>query len=158
MRSGRVYERPTSAPRITGSASSSSSLLPTPVTQPETGNGHARNLGKEVRVLPTPTVGNATGTNERRGGARAHEKLLPGVVLEFLPTITALDADRERNNPAQANRKSPPISAVSQYFPTPRTTDANGPGRHGQGGQDLRTAIVELSGASTPPLFDAGSV
>lgn len=29
-------------------------LLPTPTTQPDTGNGHARNLGKEVRLLPTP--------------------------------------------------------------------------------------------------------
>lgn len=29
-------------------------LLPTPTTQPTTGNGHARNLGKEVHLLPTP--------------------------------------------------------------------------------------------------------
>ena len=29
-------------------------LPPTPTTQPDTGNGHARNLGKEVRLLPTP--------------------------------------------------------------------------------------------------------
>ena len=29
-------------------------LLPTPSTEPSTGNGHARNLGKELRVLPTP--------------------------------------------------------------------------------------------------------
>lgn len=29
-------------------------LLPTPTTQPDTGNGHSRNLGKEVRLLPTP--------------------------------------------------------------------------------------------------------
>jgi len=26
-------------------------LLPTPTTQPTTGNGHARNLGKEVQML-----------------------------------------------------------------------------------------------------------
>jgi DNA (cytosine-5)-methyltransferase 1 len=31
-------------------------LLPTPVTEPLTGNGHARNLGKEVALLPTPAV------------------------------------------------------------------------------------------------------
>lgn len=29
-------------------------LLPTPTTQPSTGNGHARDLGREVRTLPTP--------------------------------------------------------------------------------------------------------
>ena len=31
-------------------------LLPTPTTQPMTGNGHARNLGREVALLPTPTA------------------------------------------------------------------------------------------------------
>lgn len=32
-------------------------LLPTPTTEPDTGNGHARNLGKEVKkLLPTPTA------------------------------------------------------------------------------------------------------
>jgi hypothetical protein len=29
-------------------------LLPTPTTQPATGNGHARNLSKEAKMLPTP--------------------------------------------------------------------------------------------------------
>ncbi|MGQ7313400.1 DNA cytosine methyltransferase [Microbacterium arabinogalactanolyticum] len=38
-------------------------LMPTPVTQPETGNGHARNLGKEVKMLPTPRASRgASGT------------------------------------------------------------------------------------------------
>lgn len=32
-------------------------LLPTPVTDPDAGNGHARDLGKEARLLPTPRVG-----------------------------------------------------------------------------------------------------
>lgn len=31
-------------------------LLPTPTTEPQTGNGHARNLGAEIQFLPTPTV------------------------------------------------------------------------------------------------------
>jgi hypothetical protein len=31
-------------------------LLPTPTTEPTTGNGHARNLGKEAKLLPTPTA------------------------------------------------------------------------------------------------------
>lgn len=34
-------------------------LLPTPTTAPETGNGHARNLGKEIALLPTPDASNA---------------------------------------------------------------------------------------------------
>ena len=36
-------------------------LLPTPTTQPDTGNGHARNLGKEVRLLPTPMATDGKG-------------------------------------------------------------------------------------------------
>ena len=38
-------------PRATrgGSATETVNLLPTPTTQPETGNGHARNLGSESR-------------------------------------------------------------------------------------------------------------
>ena len=38
-------------PRATrgGSATETVDLLPTPTTQPETGNGHARNLGSESR-------------------------------------------------------------------------------------------------------------
>ncbi|MDV7244502.1 hypothetical protein R4255_17355 [Rhodococcus oxybenzonivorans] len=206
MSGGRAFELPTSVPPITANASSS--WLPTPrAADPKASMGSpgaarhvAAGMGSLAEVigvhLPTPTVGNATGTNERRGGARSDEKLLPGVVLDFLPTptasdtkgaaqrdgrirngrarpdsderlagaverflptITASDASKARDNPAQANRKSPAISAVSQYFPTPRTTDANGPGKHGTGGPDLRTVIAEFSGEPMPPLFDVGN-
>jgi hypothetical protein len=35
-------------------------------------------------------------------------------------------------------------SAVMQLLPTPRTTDTNGAGTHGDGGMDLRTAVTLL--------------
>jgi DNA (cytosine-5)-methyltransferase 1 len=35
-------------------------------------------------------------------------------------------------------------SAVGSLLPTPRTSDTNGPGEHGQGGPDLRTAVSLL--------------
>jgi hypothetical protein len=57
-RSGTLYERPTSAHRTDGRGSSS---LPTPTTQPDTGNGHARSLGREVRLLPTTRTTDANG-------------------------------------------------------------------------------------------------
>lgn len=137
MSDGRLYELPTSVPHIIANGSSSSSVLPTPMAQ-HSGNtpeNHLRkkpgrkvvtdlailvenDLIKTGGMLPTPTVGNATGTNERRGGKRSGEKLLPGVVLDFLPTPTASDADKARDNPAQAKRKSPPLSAVSVHFQT----------------------------------------
>ncbi len=54
-------------------------LLPTPTTQPATGNGHARNLGKEARLLPTPSVADGMGGHLTRSGDRSNELLLPGV-------------------------------------------------------------------------------
>ena len=36
------------------------------------------------------------------------------------------------------------LLATGGLLPTPRTTDSNGPGHHGQGGPDLRTAISHL--------------
>lgn len=77
-------------------------LLPTPVAQPSgnTPEDHLRKKpGREVvtdlailaengliesggRLLPTPTVGNATGGNAQRVGDRANEKLLPGLARD----------------------------------------------------------------------------
>jgi DNA (cytosine-5)-methyltransferase 1 len=53
-------------------------LLPTPTTEPNTGNGHARNLGREAQLLQTPSVADALGGHESRGGARSGELLLNG--------------------------------------------------------------------------------
>lgn len=38
-------------------------LLPTPTTAPETGNGHARNLGAEAKLIPTPRAQNCENRN-----------------------------------------------------------------------------------------------
>lgn len=67
-------------------------LLPTPMAEPDTGNGHARNLGKEVRLLPTPSVADAAGGHERRGGARGEELLLKGIARyeQFGPYAAAI--------------------------------------------------------------------
>jgi hypothetical protein len=48
-------------------------LLPTPTTAPTTGNGHARNLGGEVKMLPTPEASDSTGGRRSKelGGTRA---------------------------------------------------------------------------------------
>lgn len=58
-------------------------LLPTPTTQPTTGNGHARDLGTEVRMLPTPTA-ERYGSNQSpsegaavRYGLDSIDRLLP---------------------------------------------------------------------------------
>lgn len=48
------------------------------------GNGHGKSLAIEAQrmLLPTPTVGNATGGNARRGGPRGDEALLPGLAVQ----------------------------------------------------------------------------
>lgn len=169
MSDGRAYELPTLAPPITVNVSSS--WLPTPrAVDPQASMGSpgaarhvAKGNGSLAEVigvhLPTPTVGNATGTNERRGGARSDEKLLPGVVLDFLPTPNAADgngggrynssghqstlpgtvrllptpkASARGDCESEANRRSPDLIAVSHYFP-------------------------ESTGAITDPLFDVGN-
>jgi hypothetical protein len=45
---------------------------------------------------------------------------------------------------------------VIRLLPTPTVSDTNGPGRRGAGGQDLRTAISQLTGARTPPQSATG--
>ena len=54
-------------------------LLPTPTTEPMTSNGHARNLGKEVQLLPTPSVADTQGGRKSRSGERNGELLLNGI-------------------------------------------------------------------------------
>ena len=45
------------------------------------GNGHGKSLNIETqRMLPTPSVADATGGHARRGGDRSAELLLPGAV------------------------------------------------------------------------------
>ena len=45
--------------------------------------------------------------------------------------------------------------ADSGGWPTPRTSDTNGPGLHGDGGMDLRTAALWTAGWTTPNAADA---
>lgn len=81
-RNGSLLPLPKSVPRTGESAYSSSLLMPTPTTQPETGNGHARNLGKEIKMLPTPraTDGTKGGPNQRGSSG---DLMLPSAVMDL---------------------------------------------------------------------------
>lgn len=59
----------------------------------------------------------------------------------LLPTPTATD-HKDGDYPSANARKSPGLGTLATW-PTPRTSDTNGPGRHGDGGLDLRTAVAE---------------
>lgn len=148
-----------------------------------------------TQLLPTPKAGDGIMGRPRTSGRPIEKSTHLTTIVTLLPTPVTNDGIKERNNPSQARRKSPPLSALSQllptpnatmgdrghastvggkrpsgaqrqvdlntvvvHFPTPRTTDANGAGKHGDGRADLRTAITEIStGDDTPPLFDVGN-
>lgn len=77
-------------------------LLPTPTTAPDTGNGHARNLGKEVQLLPTPTAKDSAASG---GSTPSDVTLTDAVVRTRLGTVP---------NPRHA------------LLPTPQVADAMG--------------------------------
>lgn len=64
-------------------------LLPTPVMEPLTGNGHARNLGKEVALLPTPVADNSRGLHSDGTDYQS----LANAVIGLLPTPRTSDVN-----------------------------------------------------------------
>jgi DNA (cytosine-5)-methyltransferase 1 len=94
--------------------------------------------GREPRAI-SRAVGGARRPNR---GVRASVDARPGAALGLLPTPAAADGERTsqtygRGNPTLAG-------AVTSLLPSPRTSDTNGPGEHGDGGLDLRTAVSLL--------------
>ena len=85
-----------------------------------------------------------------------HPTTDPGsFLLPTLPTPAASDYKRDTSSAGAMRRKSPSLTVVDKHFPTQRTTDANGPGRHEPGGPDLWTVVAELStGEPTDLLFE----
>lgn len=135
MSGGRAFEHPTSVPRTTGNDCSSSPHLPTPrssrgasATETMYAFGAVRDDSNRPQgevVLPTPKACDGIMGRPRTSG-RPIEKsthlgtittLLPNAQAPCLPTPTASDGEKERNNPSQARRKSPPLSAISAHFP-----------------------------------------
>ena len=71
--------------------------------------------------LPTPNASDGTGGGQTPDKRTGHSRQLIDAVLDlggqpYLPTPTCADSDRERNNPAQAKRHSPPLSATLAHF------------------------------------------
>lgn len=134
-RNGELYEHQTSERRTNDPACSSSpaetELLRTPCAaeteggplHPETARARRRSLRLTGQILattgdllPTPTTN--LGDN---GGSQDPEKRRSGGHSVSLQDV-----------------------AENRLLPTPRTSDTNGPGAHGTGGLDLRTAVTLL--------------
>lgn len=106
----------------------------------------------DVTLLPTPTVGNITGGNLTRSGARNGELLLPGVVAvlagrgDLLPTPTSRDT-KGADLPSRRGGAGLP-TALDRLLPTPTPSARDGMGGPGtspkrEGGMNLRTAVAQ---------------
>ena len=77
-------------------------LLPTPTTEPQTGNGHARNLGGEAKLLPTPTVmdhASSGGGYNGQSNVTLTDAVVRGKGMALLPTPMANEGDKAGQNP-----------------------------------------------------------
>lgn len=103
--------------------------------------GHKRQ--DVARLLPTPRASD-TGTPGRRAGAGFR----PPLSQVLLPTPRATDGEKgcpgQRGSHGDLTLPSAAVRVPAQTLPTPRASDGRGPGRHGDGGADLRTTIAGL--------------
>lgn len=113
-----------------------------------------------VSALPTKGTGHGLLPTAQTQGLKMCEngktKFYP---VEILPTPNASEADKytKTYNPDSQMGRGLTALAVSGMIPTPRAGDYQSPGRHGTGGQDLRTTIASQTGETSQlnPLFVA---
>ena len=65
-------------------------ILPTPTTQPDIGNGHARSLGKEVRLPPTPRASDGPHGGPNSRGSNGDLALPAAVSQDFGEYVEAV--------------------------------------------------------------------
>jgi hypothetical protein len=161
-------------------------LLPTPTTEPATGNGHARNLGKEIALLPTPTATpygsnqspsdgaavrpsldtlfsraaaiESTSTSPTDASASDGTEAAAPARLTLFPTPRGSDAEKGGPNQRGSSGDLMLPSAVHRLLPTPTAMDSKASGGNSPSNVTLTDAIVRtLLGATTNPRFDAGN-
>jgi len=110
-------------------------------------------------LLPTPTVADsrsaANATAGRTQPSAAHTGRTLTDAARLLPTPRATDGTK--GCPGQrgsAGDLTLPSAAV-RILPTPTGSDGRGPGRHGAGGADLRTAVDDLHAAAPTAIAGA---
>lgn len=164
MRSGRVYERPTSGRLTVGSAGSA---LPTPRVS------SARSSRKsmvENRQWSAPSLEQAV---EIASGVLPREfetwDEVPGRSGKMLPTPNASVAqdgetpetwlarrEKIKAKGINGNGMGTPLTIAVQPLPTPRARDWKGNDPNPRGGVDLNEAVSRQRGATTPPPSNAG--
>lgn len=77
--------------------------------------------------------------------------------MALLPTPGKADGDGGHLSSEGHQSTLPGVTRDMALLPSPRTSDTNGPGRHGDGGMDLRTAVTEIPLLPTPAVNDMGA-
>ncbi|QOC94297.1 MULTISPECIES: hypothetical protein [Micromonospora] len=150
-RDGKGPGHPYGLPDLVEPTGTRHGLLPTPTAvaygsniSPSVGAARRPSLaGIASRLLPTPRASD-TGTQGRRAGAGWR----PPLSQVLLPTPRATDGTKgcpgQRGSHGDLTLPSAAVQVPVRTLPTPRASDAHGPGRHGDGGADLRTTVAGL--------------
>ncbi|MFI7075043.1 hypothetical protein [Micromonospora sediminicola] len=150
-RDGKGLGHPYGLPDLVEPTGTRHGLLPTPTAvaygsniSPSVGAARRPSLaGIASRLLPTPRASD-TGTQGRRAGAGWR----PPLSQVLLPTPRATDGTKgcpgQRGSHGDLTLPSAAVQVPVRTLPTPRASDAHGPGRHGDGGADLRTTVAGL--------------
>jgi DNA (cytosine-5)-methyltransferase 1 len=77
--------------------------------------------------------------------------------VALLPTPGKADGDGGHLNSEGFQSTLPGVARDIALLPSPRTSDTNGAGHHGDGGMDLRTAVAEIPLLPTPAVNDMGA-
>mgnify|MGYP000090037776 CR=1 FL=1 len=89
------------------------------------GGGRRGGVAEGMTLLPTPTAANPNDGEDLDGWLARRERV--------------------KESSDAGNGFGMPLSIAVRLLPTPRTSDTNGPGVHGTGGLDLRTAVSTLT-------------
>lgn len=114
--------------------------------QPTRGGRPAHPIGP---LLPTPTVADsrssANATAGRSTPLAGHAGLTLTDAARLLPTPRATDGVKGCPGQRGSHGDLTLPSAAVRVLPTPTASDGRGPGGHGTGGSDLRTAVAGLT-------------
>lgn len=151
------------------------SSLPTPIVSDGTGGSkniensefapQLRDIGKilpEGTLLPTPKALDGYKGDTKPSAHRIANGWfvdLPNVAIDLMPTPTSRDhkdgqAEHQRNGKVQTDTMARTLFSSGEILlPTVTTSEATGAGKHGTGGENLRTVVSETNWGKFEPAI-----
>ncbi|MFI9559023.1 hypothetical protein [Nonomuraea endophytica] len=153
MRTGHVYERPTSAPPTSAGAGSAwPGLLPTPIARDGKGRGYPGQLPNTVTTMlttPRATDGTKGGPNQR---GSVGDLMLPSAVMRLLPTPRTSDT----NGAGLHGDGGMDLRTAISLLPTPTAADSERTSTTYARGNPTLTGALTSTGGLTPRPSRAG--